>query len=246
MDYLPVEILVEIFSELTKGELLNAKLVCKAWYHFISIDQLVWRVVCMKKWVGRCNVTFYDGSWKQMLLDDNLKTKALEWEWDSQRCGHGIHTFHNNRAAVFQCAYYQSCQVLCSRPCIGEEKYYIEMEIIHTTRGAINVGVSGRNADIQHRCGHDNNGWSLSLFSGSLFHDQAWVPQAGCSTVLCPGTRIGMGIDMKKKCITFFCNGVNQGLVLSGIPTEEVYPSLSLGDFGDCVAIVPNPVIPKF
>jgi len=122
MDYnLPVELLVEIFSELTKGELLNAKLVCKAWYHFISIDQLVWRVVCMKKWVGRCNVTFYDGSWKQMLLDDNLKTKALEWEWDSQRCGHGIHTFHNNRAAVFQCAYYQSCQVLCSRPCIGEE-----------------------------------------------------------------------------------------------------------------------------
>jgi len=134
MDCLPLELLVEIFSELSKGELLVAKSVCKAWYHFISVDHLVWRVVCMKKWVGRCNVAFYGGSWKRMLLDDNLKTKALEWEWDTRRCGSGIHTFHNNRAAVFQAASYQACQVLCTRPCIGEEKYYIEFEVIHTIR----------------------------------------------------------------------------------------------------------------
>jgi len=246
MDCLPLEILVEIFSELTKGELLNAKLVCKAWYHFISVDHLVWRVVCMKKWVGRCNVTFYDGSWKQMLLDDNLKTKALEWEWDPKRCGTGIHTFHNNRAALFQASSYPSCQVLCTRPCIGEEKYYIEMEIVYTTRGAINIGVSGKHSNVEHRCGHDNNSWSLSLFSGALFHDQVWAPQAGQPTPFGAGTRIGMGINMKKRTITFFYNGINQGLVLAGIPINEIYPSLSLGDVGDCVAIVPHPAIPKF
>jgi len=198
----------------------------------------------MKKWEGRCNVAFY-GSWRLMLQDDNLKTKALEWEWDSTRCGSGIHTFHNNRAAVFQADYYPSCQVLCTRPCNGQEKYYIEMEIVHSTRGAINIGVSRKNADVEHRCGQDLDGWSLSLFSGTLFHNQAWAPQSR-PALYNPGTRIGMGIDMKKRTISFFCNGVNQGLLLGGIPADELYPSLSLGDVGDCVAIVPNPRIPKF
>jgi len=180
-----------------------------------------------------------------VFFDDNLKTKALEWEWDPKRCGSGIHTFHNKKAAVFQASHFPSSQVLCTRPCIGEEKYYIEMEIIHTTRGAINIGVSGKKADVEHRCGHDNNGWSLSLFSGSLFHDQAWAPQAGGPTLFSPGTRIGMGVNMKKRTITFFYNGVIQSLVLTGIP-NEIYPSLSLGDVGDCIVIVPYPVIPKF
>jgi len=247
MNSLPLEILVEIFGELNKGELLNAKLVCRAWCYFISVDHLVWRVVCMKRWVGRCNVDFYNGSWKRMLLDDNMKTKAIEWQWNPMRCGVGIHTFHNSRAAVFQAASYPSCQVLCSRPCIGEEKFYIEFEVIHTTSGAINIGISGRNADVEHRCGFDNNGWSFSLFSGTLFHDQAWACQAVShnKTLIAPNTRIGMGINMKKRNITFFFNGVNQGVAVDCIP-DEVYPSVSLGDVGDCVAIIPNPIIPKF
>jgi len=182
-----------------------------------------------------------------MFFDDNLRTKALEWEWDSKRCGTGIHTFHNNRAAVFQAASYQACQVLCSRPCIGEEKYYIEIEVIHTNRGAINIGVSGRNADVEHRCGFDNNGWSFSLFSGTMFHSRGWLPQqTECSNPsICSGVRIGMGINMKKGTITFFFNGVHQGTAVDGLPAE-VFPSISLGDVGDCVAIVPTPMIPKF
>jgi len=200
----------------------------------------------MKKWVGRCNVAFYGGSWKRMLLDDNLKTKALEWEWDTRRCGSGIHTFHNNRAAVFQAASYQACQVLCTRPCIGEEKYYIEFEVIHTIRRAINIGVSGKNADVEHRCGFDNNGWSFSLFSGAVFHDQAWATYTVQNNLLIgPGIRIGMGINMRKRTVTLFFNGINHGVAAAGIP-QEVYPSVSLGDVGDCVAIVPNPIIPKF
>jgi len=243
---LPLEILVDIFGELNEEELLISKLVCKAWYRFISADHLVWRLVCLRKWVGRCNVDYYQGSWTRMLLDNNLKTKALEWEFDIQRCGPGIHTFHNNRAAVFQASFHPSCQVLSSRPCIGQEKFYIEFEIIHTTRGAINIGVSGKNADVKHRCGFDNNGWSLSLFSGMLFHGQSWETQGGSGqSMLSAGTRIGMGIDMRKRNLTFFVNRLNQGVVFQGLP-DEVYPSLSLGDVGDCVAIIPNPVIPKF
>jgi len=244
MNCLPLEILVEIFGELNRGELLKSKLVCKAWYYFISVDHLVWRVVCLKKWFGRCNVDIYDGSWKRMFLDDNMKTKAIEWQWGINRCGKGIHIFHNNRAAVFQAASFPSCQVLCSRPCIGEEKYYIEFEVIHTTRGAINIGISGRNADIEHRCGFDNNGWSFSLFSGTLFHDQTWG-KAVCHNLITPNIRIGMGIDMKKRNITFFLNSISQGVAVDCIP-DEVYPSVSLGDVGDCVAIVPNPFIPQF
>jgi len=246
MDYLPLEILVEIFSELNKGELLVVRLVCKAWCHFVSVDHLVWRVVCMRKWVGRCNVAFYGGSWKRMLLDDNLKTKVLEWEWDQRRCGPGIHTFHGNKAAVFQAACYQSCQVLCSRPCIGEEKFYIELEVIHTTRGAINIGVSGKNADVEHRCGFDNNGWSFSLFSGAVFHDQTWATHSTQNNLsIGRGARIGMGINMRKRTVILFLNGINQGVAATGLP-HEVYPSVSLGDVGDCVAIVTNPIIPKF
>jgi len=200
----------------------------------------------MKKWSGRCNVTYYGGSWKHMLLDDNLRSKAFEWEWNERRCGSGILTFHNNKAAVFQSPTLEPCQVLCSRPCTGDEKYYFELEIINTLRGAINVGVSLSNADVEHRCGFDNNGWSFSLYSGTLFHDQDWAPQAGYKQpVFGKGTRIGMGIDMSRRSITFFFNGVNHGVFVENIPTE-VYPSVSLGDAGDCIAIVPTPSIPKF
>jgi len=247
MDTLPLEILVEIFSELSKSDLLQKKLVCKSWYQFISVDHLVWRLVCMKKWMGNCSADLYGGSWKHMVLDDNLRTKAFQWEWDCAKCGQGIHTFHNNRAAVFASSTFPACQVLCTRPCSGLERFYIEVEIVHTTRGAINVGVSRRNADAEHRCGFDNNGWSFSLFSGAMFHDQGWAPQAGGNTksVLGTGTRIGMGINMRKRCINLFFNGINQGVFVEGIPSE-VYPSVSIGDVGDCVVIIPNPAIPKF
>jgi len=246
MDFLPLEILVQIFGELDKKELLVAKRVCKPWYYFISADHLVWRVICMKKWSGRCNIAYYGGSWKHMLLDDNLRSKTMEWEWDVRKCGKGIHTFHNNRAALFQSPTSEPCQVLCSTPCTGEEKYYFEMEIVHTLRGAINIGVSLRNADVEHRCGFDGNGWSFSLFSGTLFHDQAWASQEGyAKPMFGKGSRIGMGIDMRRRTITFFFNGCNQGVFVDNIPSE-VYPSVSLGDVGDCITILPTPSIPNF
>jgi hypothetical protein len=200
----------------------------------------------MKKWFGRCNVEFYNGSWKQMLLDDNLRMKSIQWEWDSNRCGKGIHTFHNNQAAVFHAHTFQPCQVLVKTPCTGKEKYYIEFEVVHSSRGAINVGVSGKHADVENRCGCDNNGWSFSLFSGALFHNQCWAPQTGCSQpLLSKGTRIGMGLDMGRRTITFFINNINYGVVVENLP-DYVFPSISLGDVGDCVVIVPPPCIPKF
>jgi len=179
-----------------------------------------------------------------MLLDDNLKSKSIEWEWDNKRCGKGIQTFHENRAAFFHSSNFSAGQVLVSRPCCGEERFYFELEIIHTTRGAINVGVSNKYTDVEHRCGYDENGWSLSLFSGTFFHDRSWASQKD-SSYFWAGTKIGMGIDMRKRTITFFFNGTNQGIGLVGFPSE-IYPSVSLGDVGDCIAIVTNPSIPPF
>jgi len=198
----------------------------------------------MKKW-SVCNVAYYGGSWKHMLLDDNLRAKGMEWEWDLTRCGKGIHTFHNNRAAVFHCPAFEPCQVLCSRTCLGEEKYYFEVEIVNSLRGAINIGVSLKNSDVEHRCGFDNNGWSFSLFSGALFHGQSWAPQASARPIFGRGSRVGMGVDMNKRTITFFFNGVNQGVFVDNIP-DYVVPSISLGDVGDCVVIVPTTTVPKF
>jgi len=247
MEYLPLEIVVEIFSELSTKELLNAKLVCRSWCHFISIEDLIWRFICLKRWFGRCNIAQYGGSWKMMLMDDNLRTKSLEWEWDKNRCGKGIHTFHNNRAAVFQASNYAACQVLCSKSCVRDERYYFEVEIIHTVRGAINVGISSQNVDLERRCGFDGNGWSFSLYSGTLFHQNTWANRSSYSgPLLGAGSRIGMAIDMRNRRIIFFFNGIiSQGVVLERIPSE-VFPSVSLGDVGDCVAIIPNPIIPKF
>jgi len=197
----------------------------------------------MKKWLGRCDVKLYSGSWQRMLIDDNLKSKACYWEWDSLKKGRGIHTFHEQKAITFEGG--DASQVLCTQPCKLGEKYYIEIEIVRSQRGAINLGVSTKAADFHHRSGFDDQGWSFSLFSGSFYHRNSWTSAGMSPFAIKAESRIGMGVDMIHKRITFFINGSQLGFYLHGI-SEQVFPSVSLGNVGDCVVIVPTSNIPKF
>eukprot|EP01118_Nematostelium_gracile_P010494 TRINITY_DN3621_c0_g1_i2.p2 TRINITY_DN3621_c0_g1~~TRINITY_DN3621_c0_g1_i2.p2 ORF type:complete len:120 (-),score=26.72 TRINITY_DN3621_c0_g1_i2:78-437(-) len=111
-------------------------------------------------------------------------------------------------------------------------------------RGAINLGVSTKKGDLKYRCGTDAQGWSLSIYSGKFYHRNNWSTEA-FRFPISPNMRIGMAIDMIKMRIIFFVNGSPIGKYLEGL-SEEVFPSVSLGEVGDCVVIVPNPIIPKF
>jgi len=242
---LPPEMLAQIFLSSEAPDLLQSSLVCKEWN--LLIETFVWKSQCYRRWnPSLCQVDLYN-NWKELYLDSNMKNKAAAFFWDSNRCGRGILLSNDRKVAIKTWNGEPSCQVLCSQPCFGREKFYFEVEILATSSGAINIGVCGSNSDLERRCGFDSNGWSMSLFSGDMFHNNQWKSYSKLPRQACKGDRLGVGIDMMDRHITFFFNGVSQGTALSsidGLP-ELLYVSLSLSE-GDCVAIISSPLIPDF
>jgi len=246
MEKLPLELFLEIILFLSKKDVLSAALVCKNWHEVLGKQQFVWKQLCYKRWKRPlCCVDNYRGSWKRMCLDDNMKNKAI-WSWDYRKCGPGIRITEGGRVVQFEGNNTGSpAQVLGTTTCVIPEKYYFEVEITLTFGRSINVGISGKNPTISKRCGFDDNGWSYSLFSGTIYHENLWKRYSQPGGI---GTRIGIGIDMQLKKVHFFLNGEDQGIAVTasdGLP-NEVYPSLSIGQVGDVVSIIQNPLIPKF
>jgi len=256
MEKLPREIIIDIFSFLDKNDLLQASLVCGEWSLVIGKGDekeglIVWKEKCLKAWKRKmCRIEEYNGDWKRMCYHDNLINKASSWQWQlkDKDCGIGIYG-DSNKVAVFH-SMDNDRQVLCSTPCVTPERYYIEFRITYTQRGALNIGLATANANKKQRCGCDGNGWSLSLYRGELFHQNNWRP---FTSKMETGDRVGMAVDMKKKEVYFFCNGFNLGLAFSAYNLaasetfpDELFPSVSFGDAGDCVTIIENPPIPDF
>jgi len=162
----------------------------------------------------------------------------------SSKCGSGIKV--NDTVAMFVHGDQLPSQVLCTTPCRAPEKYYFEIEITKTHVGAINIGLSSDKSNFNYRCGYDRHGWSYSVFSGTIYHSNTWKEYTYPAKV---GDRIGIAVDMQKKCVLFFKNGQNQGVAISHYDSDipnELYPSVSLADVGDLVSIVRNPVVPNF
>jgi len=287
---LPIELSIEICDYLSSHDLCSVIEVCKIWHKLLNTEYLM-ELLSTKKWSRKyCNIEKYCNSWKILCKNDNLRNKCTMWSWDPYKCGSGIELLGFNKVAKFDEASANSnstaCQVLCKQPCIYPERYYFELEVIASCRGSLNIGLSGTasangleaGVDLEHRCGFDRRGFSYSLFSKTIFHNNDWIECENQTSVMDiddndkgaavesesdsdiemnpvivgVGTRIGMGVDMNRKTLSFFRDGLLEvHLNLSSLNNwlsycDKFYPSISIGDSGDCVAIIDQPTIPKF
>lgn len=150
----------------------------------------------------------------------------MQWKFDNSRCGPGVKLINDYTITFDESESVGPSQVLCENQCIENERYYFEV-IILNTKGiyhlkfnftikfltnslgrSINIGITSQPTNLHRRCGTDDQGWSYSLFSGTVYHNGNWTPYGPAGGT---GTRVGVAIDLSKNSVFFFINNKRYG-----------------------------------
>lgn len=107
-------------------------------------------------------------------------------------------------------------------------KWYWEITIIDAgSFQNLNLGVGTSAAPLQGRIGDTVDGWSYWMGGGITYrvNNGASIPYG---STFGTGTVVGVALDLDARTLTFYNNGVSQGVAFTGLPAGTYFPMLSL------------------
>ncbi|KAK5583014.1 hypothetical protein RB653_004604 [Dictyostelium firmibasis] len=239
---LPQEIIFHIFHYLDVKSLTQVSST-NSLLQLISNDNELWKRIVISRFGGDTSIEIpkpYYSIWK----DYYKAFKTYKGVWDSSKKGK-IFITNNNRTITHAGDYLGSYQSIRGTEPISSGivywEFYINTLNANQTGFHLVVGVVPESFSIWQTYLTSNGGWGYLADGRKANNSGNGVTFASCFV---QESTIGCLLDMNKKTLSFYLNGVFQGVAFDNIE-GTVYPGVSLLTGGQSVSLVSNPVFNK-
>jgi len=251
MDNLTKDVLINIFSFLTPGELAIISRVCKDWKKAADSD-LVWKTLCKHEKLlidEPLNLTDKFKSWKEIYKHYSIQ--VLQWEWSTADKDPSLDI--EDVLSVTRRANGHNPSVLGNKAMTGLGTYYFE--VLLTKRGEwLSFGFASKEFGVSSGQHTGKGAGSCAYYSDSSTHAifTFGLSQITVTTVN-EGDTIGCLLNLRHGTADFFVNGNFQQTVTNekewGFDPERTspvtfFPALSIG-VNSVLKVVQNPTVPK-
>eukprot|EP01119_Soliformovum_irregulare_P024316 TRINITY_DN8687_c1_g2_i2.p1 TRINITY_DN8687_c1_g2~~TRINITY_DN8687_c1_g2_i2.p1 ORF type:complete len:356 (+),score=37.46 TRINITY_DN8687_c1_g2_i2:152-1069(+) len=225
---LPIEIMFHVFSYLGPSSLCQLRLVSRKWKS-IADQPSLWHSLCQSHGL----ISFNHQEDLKTIDWKRIYRLSSPWRWNLQPNITEVALSSNGMTLAYSGSKMDWITCLSEGPIDGSHRYFeISIDRAECPRNSIQVvfGCTG------HMLGRQSNtpfGWNTSSDRNSwCYRGDGVIMSRGLADVtkgqtFGSGDTVGFKVNLKKKSLTFYKNGVPQGRPLTGI-VGNLYPAVSI------------------